>query len=148
MNSRPKIIGHILIDRAQQRQIAHGATFSLPLAQFRETIKWAAHMGDFAWVKEPFVVATPTEAYVGGRRITAGAAVPGDVGDYHDAIPSEIKARPYAVTVHRTGEELRRSESRFTVEIVGFDRVANTIQFFAHRRQIDEFIATRKSVAA
>lgn len=137
MNRSPRILGHVTLGLLQQRELVPGATFELPLRQFRETIKWEAHIGDMAWVKEPWCMLMPHAIVLAGHFISLTK----------DRIPEIARKRGYKLEFHPDGRGLHRRESRFTLEVMGYTPDAGTVRLLVHECQIDHLVESRRAAA-
>lgn len=136
MNRRPRILGHVMLGLNQQRELTPGGRFEMPLAQFRETIKWEARIGDLAWVKEPWCMLMPMALAVPGHFLTVRPTLKARYGKKH-----------IEIEFHPTGAGLHRRESRFTLEVTGYNSAASTVRFLVHECQIGHFLENERAAA-
>lgn len=129
-----KILGHVYIGINQQRDLADGGTFEMPLKQFRETVSWTARIGDLVWVKEPWCLLLPMAIARPGHFLTVAPA-----------LRAEFGTKKVTVEFHPTGHGLHRRESRFTFEVMGYTADAATVRFLVHQQQVDALLKMKRA---
>src|SRR5262249_26305177 len=107
----------------------------IPLKQFRETVKWKVQIGDLAWVKEPWCMLMPHGEVFAGHFANLDRA----------SLPEHIRKRGYKLKFHATGKGLHRSESRHTLQIMGYTPDAGTVRCLVHRQQADLLLQRRRA---
>lgn len=132
-----KILGAIRIGSQQQLGLEDGTTLVISADQFRHTIKGLAHIGDLAWLQEPYCELKQVR---GGPSVSA--IVPCHFADLEKHKPDHVKGKPYKMK-YWPGEGIDRKHSRATLEIIGCDMAAKTITCRVHMQNIDAFAKAR-----
>jgi hypothetical protein len=131
-----KIIGRVMLNDRDARQIVAGATIDLPRTLFTGRMLKIASIGDLAWVAEPFRV------FKSGRfgRQHIHEIVPGPYfGPNRVRLPKNVA--PYMAELRmslKTADMLRRCDSRCTLEIMSLG--PDAVRCLIHMRQADQLL--------
>jgi|GEM_PF-6381356 len=134
-----KVLGPYKIGAVEQHNLAPGASWDLPRAKINADMLAKAKIGDLFWLQEPWSLYT-------SRRFTRqniSEVAPGPVG----TAPSAF-IRPFAheLRLRRFDCDLAKSDSRITLEIMGFPEHA--VRVVIHFQKIGNFQREREAARA
>lgn len=128
-----KVAGSAILTFGQQRQLVDGALINVP----RDRLPFTAVVGDLVWVKEPYARYTSR----GHGRQNVDERVPGPI---NVRIPESIRSYLHELRARRmNGSDLRRDESRATLEVMVIDKAAATARCRVYMQQVDELLKAR-----